>query len=159
MSKLAKSMRHAAAIVTAAGTLAAPDARALDRDVMTNILSPVYLAKNFTSVCVKLDQSFLEETRGQSGTALEVTKHIEDEILATMSREEAAPIVIAAAGHARAVGLGLIRALAGGSVEEQAERLRRLCGRTAKPFVKGVVEDHETRHEFFERMLRDARQG
>lgn len=144
----------------AASMLGAPaPAAALDRDVMTNILSPIYLAENFTKVCMTIDDRFLDETKGTSGDALEVTAHIRDQVLATMTREEAAPIVVAAAGSARAVGLGLIRALSGGTVDQQAERVRTLCERTAKPFVRGVVEDHETHHEFFEQMLKDARQG
>ena len=151
--------RRAAIIVAVAGALAPMWAQALDEDVMTNILSPIYLAKNLTAVCVKLDDGFLDETRGKTGTASEVTQRMLDKVLANMTRDEAAPIVTAAARHARAVGLGMIRTLSGGSFEEQADRLKRLCERTAEPFVKGVVEDHETRPDFFEQMLRDARRG
>lgn len=154
-----KAALAAALLVAAAGTLGPKPAWALDGDVMTNILSPIYLAKNLTAVCVRLDDRFLEETRGATGTAPEVTQRMLDRILATMTREEAAPIVSAAARNARAVGLGMIRPLSGGSFEEQTERLRRLCERTAEPLVRGVVEDHETRPDFFEQMLRDARQG
>ena len=149
----------AAIMVAVAGALAPSTARALDEDVMTNILAPIYLAKNLTAVCVKLDESFAQETRGRTGTAAEITQRMVDRILATMTREEAAPIVVAAARHARAVGLGMIRAQSGGSNDEQTDRVKRLCERTAEPFVRGVVEDHETRPEFFEQMLRDARQG
>ncbi|GLK69262.1 hypothetical protein [Hansschlegelia plantiphila] len=134
-------------------------AHALNEDVMRNILSPVLLAQNLALVCVKFDANFTRETGGQGGDADRVLDHIKDEILATMTREEAGPIVVSAAGAARAVGLGMIRALAGGSPEEQTARIRTLCKRTAKPLVKGVVDDHEGRHEFFERMLKDARQG
>lgn len=159
MGRTARRATAAAIIVAAAGGIAPTSARALDEDVMTNILSPIYLAKNLTAVCAKLDQSFIEDTRGRTGTAAEVTQRMVDQVLATMTRDEAAPIVVAAARHARAVGLGMIRAQSGGSVDDQTERVKRLCERTAEPFVRGVVEDHETRPDFFEQMLRDARQG
>lgn len=155
-----KTWGGAAAItIAAAGGLAPTGARALDEDVMANILAPIYLAKNLTAVCAKLDNGFVEDTRGRTGTAADVTQRMVDKILATMTREEAAPIVAAAARHARAVGMGMIRAQSGGSFEEQTDRVKRLCARTAEPFVRGVVEDHETRPDFFEQMLRDARQG
>lgn len=149
----------AAAFAAALALGATSPARALDEDVMRNILSPVFLAKNLTAVCAQLDQDFLEQTKGLTGDANEVTDHIKNEVAATMTREEAAPIINSAAGAARAVGLGLIRALSGGSFEEQTDRVKVLCERTARPFVKGVVDDHEARHEFFEKMLKDARQG
>lgn len=134
-------------------------ARALNQDVMRNILSPVFLAQNLTAVCTQINPDFTRETGGRNGDANRAILHIKDEILAAMTREEAAPIVLSAAGSARAVGLGMIRALSGGSVAEQEDRVRALCEETAKPLVKGVVENHEERHEFFEKMLKDARQG
>lgn len=124
---------------------------------MTNILSPIFLAENFIAVCAKIDPDFIDATRGRDSDAFQAAKHIENEILATMTREEAAPLVIAAAGHARAIGLGLIRALSGGAYDEQESRVKGLSHDTAEPFVRGVVENHETRHEFFEKMQRDAR--
>jgi len=134
-------------------------ARALNEDVMRNVLSSVFLAQNFTAVCVKVDPGFAQEAGGKDGDAATVIAHIKEHILATMTRDEAAQIVISAAGAARAVGLGMLRPISGGSVEEQTHRLKALCEETAKPLVKGVVENHDERHEFFEQMLRDARQG
>jgi AcrR family transcriptional regulator len=134
-------------------------ARALNEDVMRNILSPVILAQNLTAVCSRIDPDFTRVAGGKGGDADKVIGHIKDEILATMTREEAEPIVLSAAGAARAVGLGLIRALSGGSADEQVERLRALCVKTAGPLVKGVVENHDERHEFFEQMLKEARQS
>lgn len=134
-------------------------ARALNEDVMRNILSSVFLARNFTAVCSGIDPDFARKAGGKDGDADKVIGHIEDEILAAMTRNEAAPIVASAAGAARAVGLGMIRQISGGSDAEQAERVALLCETTAEPIVKGVVENHESRHEFFEKMLKDARQG
>jgi hypothetical protein len=147
----------AAALALAFGT--SSPARALNEDVMRNVLSSVLLAQNFTAVCVKVDPNFAQETGGRIGDAAKVIAHIKDEILATMTREEAAPIVVSAAGAARAVGLGMIRALSGGTIEEQTDRIRALCEETAKPIVRGLVENHDNRHDFFEQMLKDARQG
>lgn len=151
------AVRCATALALALGT--SSPARALNEDVMRNILSPVFLAQNLTAVCGRIDPDFAAETGGRDGDANAVIAHIKDEILATMTREQAAPIVASAAGAARAVGLGMIRALSGGSPEEQVERVKTLCEGTAKSLVKGVVENHDERHEFFEEMLKDARQG
>ena len=134
-------------------------ARALNEDVMRNILSPVFLAQNLTAVCSNVDPDFARDTGGKDGDARKVIGHIKDEILASMTREEAAPIVMSAADAARAVGLGMIRALSGGSYQEQTDRARMFCNQTALPVVKGVVDNHEERHEFFERIIKNARQG
>lgn len=64
MGRTARRATAVAIIFAAAGGLAPTSAWALDEDVMTNILSPIYLAKNLTAVCVKLDESFVEDTRG-----------------------------------------------------------------------------------------------
>lgn len=155
----AAARTSALAMLAALALGATSPARALNEDVMRNVLSSVFLAQNFAAVCGKVDPDFVEATGGKDGDAEKVITHVKDEILAAMTRDEAAPIVFRAAEAARAVGLGMIRPLSGGSLEEQAERVRALCEETAKPFVKGVVENHEERHEFFERMLKDARQG
>ncbi|MFC3694316.1 hypothetical protein [Chenggangzhangella methanolivorans] len=153
-------MRGAAALLLGALALGTSSpARALDGDVMRNILSPVFLAQNLAAVCEKLDPDFARETGGRDGDAHQVIAHVKDHILAVMTREEAAPIVASAAGAARAVGLGMIRPLSGGSAEEQAGRLKALCEQTAKPLVRGVVDAHDQRHDFFEQMIRDARQA
>lgn len=153
-------MRCATALLLAACALGIPSpARALNEDVMRNILSPVFLAQNLTAVCEKLDPDFARETGGRDGDAHRSIAHIKDHILGVMTGEEAAPIVASAAGAARAIGLGMIRPLSGGTVDEQASRISALCESTAKPLVKGLLENHDERHEFFEQMLKDARQG
>ena len=158
---IAKTHAGAAALAALAtfalGTMS--PARALNEDVMRNILSSVYLAQNFTAVCTKIDPNFAAQTGGKDADANKVIAHMKDEILAAMTRDEAAQIVASAAGAARAVGLGMIRQLSGGSDLDQVERVRQLCDGTAKALVKGLVENHEERHEFFEQMLKDARQG
>ncbi|PZQ18144.1 MAG: hypothetical protein DI565_05430 [Ancylobacter novellus] len=154
------AMRASALATIAAFALGTSSpARALNEDVMRNVLSSILLAQNFTSVCVKVDPDFAAKTGGKGGDADTIIAHMKEEILATMTREEAAQIVVSAAGAARAVGLGMIRALSGGPIEEQESRLKELCDGTAKPLVKGVVETHEERHDFFEQMIEDARQG
>lgn len=152
--------RVQATLLAVAFLAAAPNqARALNEDVMRNILSPIFLARNLSAVCIRLDGDFEVETKGRTGGVAEVTKHMEDQLMAGMTRDQAAPIVVAGAGHARAVGLGLIRALSGGSVEEQSDRLKRLCERTAKPLIREVIEGYEARPEFFQQMIKDARRG
>ena len=147
----------AAALALALGTWS--PARALNEDVMRNVLSSVFLAQNFTAVCSQIDPEFSNKTGGKNGDADSVIVHINDEVSASMTRDEAAPILMSAAGAARAVGLGMIRALSGGSYQEQTDRVRMFCDQTARPVVKSVVDNHEERHEFFERMIKNARQG
>lgn len=120
-------------------------ARALNEDVMRNILSPVYLAQNLTAVCMRIDPEFARKLGGKGGDASALIRHIQDEILATMTREEAAPIVLSAAGAARAVGLGMIRSLAGGSIEEQTARATSLVRPSPRPCIllsRGSRFDH-----------------
>ena len=130
---------------------------ALDADAARNLLSSVFLAQSLAAVRVEIDPEFAKHTAGRDGDAIAVATHMKDEITAPMTREEATSILQSAAGAARAVSLGMIRPLSGGTRVEQIERMRRFCIDTARPLVKGIVDNHEQRHADFELILKGGR--
>ena len=132
-------------------------ATAADTRTLGNILSPAYLAMNFTVVCAQRDPAFLSATSGPRGSALVYAQHIKDEVIAALEATEAEIVLREAANAARSVALGFVRSMAGGSDATEAERLRNWCESTAKPFVRGVVVEHDTRHDLFEQVLEAAK--
>lgn len=150
-----KGKMLAAALALIAPQIGAP-AQALDEDAARNILSSVFLAQSLAAVCAEIDPEFVQSTAGHDRDAFGVMTHIRDEILTTMTQDQAAPVLASAAGAARAVSLGFIRPLSGGSVVEQAARVKDFCVRSARPLVKGVVDNHELRHDAFLKMLKKS---
>lgn len=130
---------------------------AADLPVLGNVLSPAYLALNLTVVCARGDPTFLADTKRLSGDVPSVVQHIKDEVIASLKPAEAEAVVRHAAEAARSIALGLLRSMSSGSDAEEGERVVRWCETTAKPFVRGVVGEHETRHDLFEVVLAEAK--
>lgn len=112
---------------------------------------------NFTVVCASRDPAFLSATGGPRGSALVYAQHIKDEVIAALEAREAEIVVREAANAARSVALGFVRSMAGGSDATVAERLRNWCTTVANPFTRGVVVEHDTRHDLFEQVLETAK--
>lgn len=74
-----------------------------------------------------------------------------------MEAREAEIIVREAANAARSVALGFLRSMAGGSDATEAKRVRNWCASVANPFIHGVVVEHDTRRDLFERVLKAAK--
>lgn len=137
-----------------AGNAGAADIRALG-----NVLAPAYLAMNFAVVCAKQDSSFLEATGGPRGSVLEYAEHVKDEIIADLENHQAQAILQLAANAARTVALGFMRGMAGESNSTEASRVRVWCDAVAKPFIRGVVAEHENRHDLFKEVIAAAKRS
>ncbi|MBX9934318.1 MAG: hypothetical protein K2Y56_22845 [Methylobacterium sp.] len=148
-----KALARLLLLICGASTAAA----AADTRTLGNILSPAYLAMNFTVVCARQDPAFLSATGGPRGSALVYAQHIKDEVIATLDATEGEIVVREAANAARSVALGFLRSMAGGSEAIEAERVRNWCTSVANPFIRGVVVEHDTRHDLFEQVLEAAK--
>lgn len=146
------------ALVSPAGaTGAGPTGNAADTDVLANVLSTAYLAKNLSSVCGDQNHWFLEDTKGSSGDGLEFSEHIKSEVLARLSANDASIVVVRAANAARTVSLGMIHVMGEDTDAAETARIAGWCETTAKPLVKGILAQHDIRHDLFERMLSQAK--
>lgn len=130
----------------------------VNTDMLANVLSTAFLAQNVTVVCAEQNKWFSEDTRGSAGDGREFAEHVKGEVLARLNEREAGVVVIGAAKAARAVSLGLIHVMDGGSDLEQGERLTAWCETTAKPLVKGILAQHDVRHDLYDRMLSQSKE-
>lgn len=130
----------------------------VDTDMLANVLATAFLAQNLSLVCAEQNKWFLEDTRGPGGDARDFAEHIKREVLAHLSEREAALVVVNAANASRAMSLGLIHVMGGGTRDEQVERITAWCDSTAKPLVKGILGQHEIRHDLYDQMLLQAKQ-
>lgn len=118
-------------------------ARATDLRMLSNLLSPSYVAMNFTTVCSQVDAKFLADTSGPRGTAIDYVQHMKTEVIEKLEMRDAEAVLLDAANAARAVALGFVRGMSGGSDAEVTHRVSGWYEAVAKPFVRGVVAAHD----------------
>lgn len=147
-----------ASVGPADATGAGPTKSAVDTDVLANVLSTAFLADNLSRVCAEQNRWFLEDTKGAEGDGRAFAEHLKAEILSRLSESDAGVVVIRAANAARAISLGLIHVMSGDSAASETERLVAWCETTAKPLVKGILAQHDIRHDLYDRMLSQAKQ-
>lgn len=128
-----------------------------DTDMLANVLSTAFLAKNLTLVCSQRDRWFAEDTKDGALDGLGFADHVEGEVLERLSKADSGLVVIRAANASRAVSLGLIHVMGDASPDEQAERLDAWCADTAKPLVRGILAQHGIRHDLYDVMLARAK--
>ena len=129
-----------------------------DTDMLANVLSTAFLAKNLTLVCSQQDRWFAEDTRTGDLDGVGFAEHVQREVLDRLSQTESGIVVIRAANASRAVSIGFIHVMGDGPADEQSERLAAWCKATAKPLVQGILAQHEIHHDLYDRMLDQAKQ-
>ncbi|MFC3693217.1 hypothetical protein ACFOWB_13420 [Chenggangzhangella methanolivorans] len=147
--------------LSASMAVAAPEGQSppsVDTDMLANVLSTAFLAKNLTLVCSQQDRWFAEDTRIRDLDGVGFADHVQREVLDRLSQTESGIVVIRAANASRAVSIGFIHVMGDGPADEQSERLAAWCKATAKPLVQGILAQHEIRHDLYDRMLDQAKQ-
>lgn len=142
----------------AGATGASGSSSSVNTDMLANVLATAFLAQNVTLVCAQQNKWFLEDTRSSVGNGRDFAEHVKREVLAHLSERDAGLVVIIAANAARAMSLGLIHVMGGGTPDEQIERMNAWCDATAKPLVKGILAQHEIRHDLYDQMLSQEKQ-
>ncbi|MFC7052525.1 hypothetical protein ACFQI3_07465 [Hansschlegelia quercus] len=113
-----------------------------DTDMLADVLSTAFLAKNLTLVCSQQDRWFAEDTKKGDLDGVGFADHVEREVLDRLSKTESGIVVIRAANASRAVSLGLIHVMGDAPADEQSERLSAWCKAKAKPLVQGILVQH-----------------
>jgi hypothetical protein len=131
---------------------------AKDLNALAAFVAPAYTAMNFATVCAPRDPVFLSQTSGPRGTALAYAEHVKDEAIVSLSDEEAAVALKAAADTARATALQALRAFNAQDRAVEQARIAQWCEGDARQFIRAFIEYHDANHEALLSHVEQARQ-
>jgi hypothetical protein len=131
---------------------------AKDLNALAAFVAPAYTAMNFAAVCAPHDPGFLSQTSGPRGTALAYAEHVQNEAIVSLSADEAAMALKAAADMARATALQTLRSFDAEDSTVEQERISEWCAVDAKQFIRAFIEYHDTNHEKLLTGVEHARQ-
>ena len=113
---------------------------------------------NFAIICSTRQPSFLSETRGALGNALQYGEYIKSKAIESLSSEEALLVLKTAADKARAFALQTIRKFYTDDAELEAARIQEWCGTEAKTFIQTFIDHHDRDHNKFIQDLKNNKQ-
>jgi hypothetical protein len=119
---------------------------ARDLDAMAGILVPAFTAMNYAVICAQDDPHFLPRTFGARGTVLNYAEHVKDEVVESLSQEEAAVVLTKAADAARSIAREELRRVLPAYPAGHADQIISWCYSTAISFVLAFIEHHDTQH-------------
>jgi len=132
-------------------------ATARNLDIMAEILAPAYRAMNYGLICAQDDSHFLLKTSGPRGTVLNYAEHVKDEVIESLSQEEAALVLTRAADAARSIVREELRRLLPTYPIGREDQIINWCYGAAMSFVRTFIEHHDTQHEVILQELEQAR--
>jgi len=144
--------RRLYATVTGVLALASTSGAAWGRDLpaLARLLTPSYTAMSYAGVCAMQRQWTAAQPRGTYGTAVHYAEHIKNEVIASLSHDDARTVLTAAADRARRDARKQLRdnVMASDKQEEDA-RLTAWCEGYASDFIAGVMRRHDADHASF----------
>jgi hypothetical protein len=135
-----------------------PSAVAKDLNALAAFVAPAYTAMNFAVVCTPHDPVFLSQTSGPRGNALAYAEHVKDEAIVSLSHDEAAVALKAAADTARDIALRTLRAFNAQDRAIEQARIAKWCESDARQFILAFIEHHDANHETLLSRIEQARQ-
>ena len=146
LARIARRCRCAALVPALVSVLAmaAMEAAARDLKQLSELLAPAYTAMSYAGLCSTEQGWNRSQPRGTLGAAVNYAEHIKDEVIASLSREEAMAVLIAAADEARSRARGQLKdkVIASDKVEEAA-RFHEWCDGHASRFIRSVIRGHD----------------
>lgn len=134
-------------------------ARAADLETLSRVLIPAYMAQNFAALCVVDNPTFVEETAGSQGHVHIYAKHVKDEVSAGLSLTDVETVLRMAADTAQSVLRKELSELPSGPRSSRSEPMARWCEKSAKPFVREIIEAHFAKHMEVERIIVQAKRN
>ncbi len=126
-------------------------ASAAGRQSLVELLTPIYVAAQFTAVCGPYDPDFFQKTRGGMGSSLVYMQHVKEEVVAELDPANAQEVLVKAADKAREAVRAQLRALERNSKEETRIEAEHWCRTYARSFVMKANRAHDSKHgEFLE---------
>jgi hypothetical protein len=159
-SRRRMDMKSIGLAISLAGALQIASVKATmarDLDAMAEILVPAYTAMNYTLICAQDDPRFLPRTSGARGTALNYAEHVKDEVIESLTHEEAVVVLMKAASAARSFAREDLRRVLPSYPIGSADQIVDWCYTTAFPFVRAFIEHHDLYHDEILQELKQAR--
>lgn len=145
-SRIARGCRTAARVPALVSiiALAATGAAARDLKPLSELLAPAYTAMSYAGLC-SMDEGWAHsQPRGTLGAAINYAEHIKNEVIASLSREDAVAVLKTAADAARSHAR---RQLKNNVIvpdkAEEAVRFREWCDSHASGFIQSVIRGHD----------------
>lgn len=132
-------------------------AMAKDLKVLSEFLIPAYIAMNVSVICAQDDPSFLAETSGPRGSALQYAEHVKDEVISSLTYEESVVILKAAADKARSIVRQKLKKLVPDYPVARPGELTDWCRNDAENFVRDIIKRHDQNHAIFFYELEQAK--
>lgn len=139
--------------------LNSPPARAADLETLARVLIPAYMAQNFAALCVVDNPKFVEETAGSQGHVHIYAKHVKDEVSNGLSLTDVETVLRMAADTAQSVLRKELSELPSGPPSSRSEPMARWCEKSAKPFVREIIEAHFSKHTEVEQIIVQAKRN
>lgn len=119
---------------------------AKDLEALARFVTPAYTAMNLAAVCASRDSQFLGQTSGPRGTAFHYAEHVKNEAIESLSPEEAAIALKAAADAARAIALRTFQRLNASDPALEAQQIRSWCEAEGREMVRKFIREHDENH-------------
>jgi hypothetical protein len=138
-----KTLGHAAVFLMV--MLASP-AISKESGILTRMLYAAFLAEQGVAVCIVADPAFASETSGPMGYMRDYAQHVKAEVTSNLNETETRSLLKSAAGLAKAEALQALRSLRPEGPEIETARVTRWCHTVVKPFVRQVIDTHDSHH-------------
>jgi hypothetical protein len=125
-------------------------ADARDLNVLSRLLEPAYTSMTYANLC-SLDRNWeASQPQGPGGVAINYAEHIKDEVIASLTREEAVSVLTQAANSARDEARRQVKKhIVLGDKQAEADRFQRWCDSYVTDFIRSVMRTHDGNHEYF----------
>lgn len=135
-------------------------ATAQDLARLSELLTPAYTAMSYARLC-SMDKSWAQaQPSGPRGGALSYAEHVKDEVIASLTYDDAVKVLKSAAEAARDEARTQLRddvLDSDKSVEET--RFRSWCQGKVSPYIQTLIKQHESQHALFTSSVEDALQS
>lgn len=152
-----KASLHAL-IVLFIGATSSSQSSARDLETLTQVVVPAYIAMNFAGACRHDDPWFLTDTQGPRGTAIHYAEHVKNEVIESLTDDEARSVLRRAADAARTTSREELKSALPNYPHGQAGELLPWCKSTAATFVRNFIEQHDKAHEAILQRINQAKE-
>lgn len=150
--------RNAIAITFLIATLEfSAAARSKDLGLLTRVMFAADLAEQFTNLCVQADPAIAEKTMGPRGGMHSYGNHIKGEVTSGLSDTDVVTVLKAAADGSKTIATQSLYAFRSGPSEVAIGPLIQWCNDKAIPFVRQVIDTHDSQHEMILKLVDQAK--
>lgn len=125
-------------------------ARAQDVKALARLVTPAYTAMSYANLCAMNQDWAAAQPRGARGSAIQYAQHVKDEVIASLSYEDAKGVLQIAADAARnSARAELAEKVILTDKAAEAVRFRAWCDGYVKTFIRELIQQHDGDHTAF----------